>query len=427
MDNNDPNNPNQTSAPGTFPPSPAQPAPNPWDAPANPASSSPEPSTNSMWPSSTDSNPALETPFSQPPLQQNQPGFAPAPAGNQNLSNPYLTPQDTSATGISQFGSGQPAAQNTEPAVPLPENPVQPVSPAPDQQDPLNTAFAPLPNQDQTNQFAPPEAPVPPSELPPQQPIQPSPDTPDTAAPIVDQPQNPVPDMGQGLPVTPAAGTPDAFDQNTQNPQIPSSNQPGALDLSQLQSNTNPSPEGTTSQPEAPLPEMNPAENAPTDLSHLIAGDEAHQQPGDIYNPPVVSDQNPAVDASSPQPAAQDGVPPPGKHLNLTKVLLVAGIPIILIVAALSAYMILGIGKPQSQSGTQTSLPIEKSNQTPLTNPPQQIVAPLPSVVPEPQASSAGLTTAPESTSSGSTLPGASSSPKSAIEQLKARQSPSPF
>lgn len=398
MDNTDPNNPNQTSTPGTFPAQAAQPAPpNPWDAPADPAPAAPGPSTNSMWPSSTYSNPALETPFSQPPLQQNQPGFAPEPAVNQNLSNPYFKPQDISATGISRSGSGQPAAQNTEPAVPLAQNPLQPVSPAPDQQDPLNTAFAPLPNQDQTNQFAPPEAPAPPTELPPQQPIQPSPDTLDTAAPIIDQPQNPIPDMGQ------------ASDQSTQNPQIPSSNQPGALDLSQLQSNTNPSPEGTTPQPEAPLPEMNPVENAPTDLSHLIAGDEAHQQPGDIYNPPVVSDQNPAVDASSPQPAPQDGASPPGKHLNLTKVLLVAGIPIILIVAALSAYMILGIGKAPSQSGTQTSLPIEKSNQTPLTNPPQQIVAPLPSAIPEPQASSA-------------VLPTASSSPISALEKLKARQ-----
>lgn len=389
MDNKDPNNPNQTSTPGTFPAQPAQPAQNPWDAPANPSTPAPGPLTNSNWPSSTDSNTALGASFPQLPVQQNQPDFAP------------LKPQqDISA-----------AAQNI----------------APDQQDPLNTAFAPVADQDQTNHFAPPEAPVvPPTEIPPQQPIQPSPDTPDTAAPIVDQPQNPIPDMGQGLPAAPTGEAPNTFDQSTQNPQIPSSNQPGALDLSQLQSNTNPSPEGTTPQSGAPLPEMNPVENAPTDLSHLIAGDEAHQQPGDIYNPPVASDQTPAVDASSPQPAPEDGVSPPGKHLNLTKVLLVAGIPIILIVAALSAYMILGIGKPQSQSGTQTSLPIEKSNQTPLTNPPQQIVAPLPSVVPEPQASSPGLTTAPESTSSGSTLPGASSSPKSAIEQLKARQSSSP-
>ena len=211
------------------------------------------------------------------------------------------------------------------------------------------------------------------------------------------------------------------------------------MDLSSLQ-NT-PSPE--TDQPPAPQqpaqpgPEANnpqgssPVENAPTDLSHLIAGDEsAPQQPmGNVYTPPIAPDHPAPGAAGLPQTPSSEGgsAAPPEKHLNLTKVLLVAGIPIILVVAALSAYLILGVGKA---APADTSLPVEQptQNQAPLTNPPQQIVAPSPATIPEPAAISPVASPSPEAA-----LPAApeasttSSSPTSAMEKLKARQaSPSP-
>lgn len=437
MDNNDPNNPNPASSTGALPP---QPSPNPWDAPASPTPSAnpvsdplsippapPPPPTNpSMWAAPADPAPAAGISFSQPASDQTLSELTPPPAEpavNLNLSNPYLAPQqEMPSSGISQFGSGQAPAQNTQTPTAPPENTFPSAPAQPPVQDPMNTAFAPTPASDQTNPFAPPQTPQ--QELPPQQPLQTLPDPLSGPLPNTDQPQNPLPDPAQ----TPAEpSTPEVYNQNVENPQIPSTNQAGTLDLSALQNPTMPAAEGSSVSPQgAQLPETAPAENAPTDLSHLIAGDETNPQPGDVYNPPVVSDQNPAAGLSQPQSSPEEGTPPPGKHLNLTKVLLVAGIPIILIVAALSAYMILGIGKPAPESDTATSLPLEKTNQAPLTNPPQQIVAPSPSQIALPQSSDSGLGTVSESTSSGSSLPGASSSPMSAIEQAKARQAASP-
>lgn len=396
MDNNDPNNPNQNFTEGT---TPSIPAPLP-DAP---------------WPSSTSSttHPAMDTPIPQPPLAQNPTDTPSAPAEptpNSLASSPFLGFQSIQPNfpppGSTQPGSLEPTAT---------KNPFQSVSPQVTQQDPLNTAFAPNPNE--ANPFSPTEAlaastPIAPSEtpMPPAHPIP----TPDFLNPAgfqtPTQPQNPITDMALG-----ATGNPSPEGANP-NPAQPS---PGALDLSSLQANGLLPPEGRPSQKATTLPEMGPVENAPTDLSHLIAGEETSPQPGDIYNPPVASDHNPALNSTQPQTPSEDGAPPSGKHLNLTKVLLVAGIPIILIVAALSLYLILGVGKSSPQSTTnQTSLPVEQTTpeQAPLTNPPQQIVAPSPAVIPEPS----------ESTSSGTTLPGASSSPTSALEQLKARQSASP-
>lgn len=406
MDNNNPNNPNQ--------PQPASPSPNPWETPASPPLSQPvsTPLPEPHWPSST--NPGMDTQMSQPSLQQNQTDFSQQlPAGTVQPTQPPTDPglfSNTSPTTPpepSQPGISEPPVQNPGTS-PFPGNPFQSVSSQTTQQDPLNTAFAPAPNPNETNPFSAPPAP---GSIP-ETPIQPS--QPQT----IPQPQNPAAE-------TTSLNPP----QSAQNQQIPSSNQPGALDLSSLQANPAPAPEGTPTQSvtSTSLPEMGSVENAPTDLSHLIAGEETSQQPGDIYNPPVASDHNPGFNSTQPQVPSADGAPPQEKHLNLTKVLLVAGIPIILIVAALSAYIFLGVGKSSPKSTTnQTSLPAiqTKSEQAPLTNPPQQIVAPSPAVIPNPQviASPNG----PDSTSSSTILPGVTSSPTSALEQLKAKQSVAP-
>jgi hypothetical protein len=183
----------------------------------------------------------------------------------------------------------------------------------------------------------------------------------------------------------------------------------GALDLSSMQSAPG-APDPAAAQPAggSPLPEIPPQENAPTDLSHLIAGeDESHQKPGDVYNPPVAPDQNlPVNNVQTPAPAEGGAAAPPGKHLNLTKVILIAGIPIILIVAALSAYLILGIGKTAPQEPqNQTSLPIQQASpaQAPLTNPPAQIVpAPSPSIAPAQATGSSQLAPLPSASAAAS-------------------------
>lgn len=453
MDNTDPNNPNQNPPGDAFPPSAVTPPANPWDPPVTqtpeastiplpnatnvvtntPAQTSAAP--DSTWPSSTGSNPGFGNPASPPSAQGTQPITAPELNMNQNPSNPFMQPQtpiatppptdpnifaqnqNTQSTGISHFGTEQSAAQNSENSTPA-TNPSPPTQSS--QQDPLNTAFAPDAHQNQPNPFGNTEQHT---EAPPQQPSTP----PITSNiqndnPITDNPQNSIPDQPQsGLPINPPANQNPS--QEELNPQIPGSNQPGTLDLSQLQNTPAPAEGTPAAQPPSrttALPEMGSTENAPTDLSHLIAGDEQHQQPGDIYTPPVASDQNPTVNGNQSQAAPENGTPPPGKHLNLTKVLLVAGIPIILIVAAISAYMILGIGKTAPQSDTNTTTE-QTDAQAPLTNPPQQIEAPTPETIPEPSPSPVTVEVV-ESTTSGTTLPAASSSPMSAIEQLKARQ-----
>jgi hypothetical protein len=179
----------------------------------------------------------------------------------------------------------------------------------------------------------------------------------------------------------------------------------------------------------SPLPDMGPVENAPTDLSHLIAGDEtAPSQTNGVYTPPVAADQNLNMAPASATPQSAEGdAPPPGKHLNLTKVLLVAGIPIILIVAALSAYLILGVGQANPTPTDETSLPVEETQQTqaPLTNPPAQIVAPSPVPVMEPTTDTA----LPAPTVGGSpdpaSSPAASLSPAMRAAQQKASPTPS--
>lgn len=396
MDNSDPNNPNQPSAPNPLstpdlnqglPVSDASnPAGNPLPDPGSIGSAPPaaDPAA-SPW-----ANPA---PLPQDPSSSAQP--SPDITANPTASNPFLQPQTPAAestpqglppTDTAQAETIQPSAPNPLTPSQATENIFQPNQGLP--QDPLNTAFTPGSNPNEANPFGP-SAPL----QPPSTPQSPA------AEPVNSEPQNSAPQQSPG---------------NT-------------LDLSSLQANPPPaaSTEAVNQQPGAPLPETGPVENAPTDLSHLIAGDEEHQQPGDIYNPPVVPDHNPALTQTQTSTEPGGVEPPHGKHLNLTKVLLVVGIPIILIVAALSAYLILGIGKTApEQESTPTSLPVE-TQQAPLTNPPQKITAPSSS------PSQALLSSPNTSLSTGSaTLPLATGSPAASLSPaMKAAQrqvSPSP-
>lgn len=417
------------------------PTPNPWDNPnqgisnQNPAApmsdpmgplsqtpADPAPPAQSPWPSST-STAGFGAQASQPPGVSDF--AAPNPVSNpQPAVNPFLQPQ-TPGIGLpggeqtSPEPGGSPAttmtpnfgqtSANMETAVPgseftaapatapIPDqtvtNPLQPPS-IPLTQDPMSNAFPPLGGNAQTPPPLEPRSPAT-SEVP-------------ASNLTTDQP----------------AATDPAIPPSEGGETSPSQGQQGTLDLSALKSGS-PTAENQESQPGNPLPDIGPQENAPTDLSHLIAGDETQHQPRDVYTPPVAQDQNPGVSPVQ-TPTTTDGtIPPPGKHLNLTKVLLVAGIPIILIVAALSAYLILGIGKPASPDATnQTSLPIEQTKQqAPLTNPPQQIIAPSPISLPQQQV-------LPESSASTAVLPGVTSSPTAslspAMQAAQRKASPSP-
>lgn len=391
----------------------------------------------------------------------------PEQTNNPMTSNPFLQSHPDSSFNIA-------ASQNSVSPLPDPNvvaeaPPAETVTPATPNplsspgQDPLNTAFSPV-NSTGANPFttqpqdiikdqisSSPDAPMSigqsqpaptnPWDLPP---IPPGTQTPADAidpstVPHTDNPiampsssvtsDNPMPDnTGTGQANQPAV-------QNQNEGQIPQSQQSEPLDLSALTSTTatdanltspgavNPPGNGVLNgaQPMNPLPHV-PKENAPTDLSHLLSGEEETSQNG-VYTPPIAKDQNLAVNPVQPQTSAEGEAPPTGKHLNLTKVLLVAGIPIILIVAALSAYLILGVGQPASES--TTSLPVEQTTQTqaPLTNPPQQIVAPSPVVIPEPSAVLPSSSALP-APATASASPGASLSPAMQAAQRQASSSP---
>ena len=413
--------------PPTVPPS-ASPA-SPWGLPETPHFATSPWETPAAAPPVSPTEPAAlpQTPLppSQPVVTSADVPTAPA-APAAETSNPFLNPQAGVNFSVPQTSFDQ--MQNSSTSVTPVPNPNEGLPP-----DPLNTAFNPISSLPE-NPFAQGQmSPGPDASLPAPPPG--TPGTPDFT--------NPDPPAGvtTGFVPTQAAEnstlTTGKPGDSTSNPPIIDqktypSTQPGTLDLSSLQntagSDTSELPQSQSpSQPGSDTnPQGNsPVENAPTDLSHLIAGDEAGSQPmGNVYTPPVAADQPPGT-AMPQTPSAEGGsAAPPEKHLNLTKVLLVAGIPIILIVAALSAYLILGVGKAAPED--ETSLPVEQTNQdqqAPLTNPPQQIVAPSPATIPE----SATSNPTPTDTNIGSSpSPAASSSPTSAMEKLKARQSASP-
>lgn len=413
----------QAPVPGFDQPQPAPGAVNPWDAPvqspSQPQTLSTTPPEGSAWPSSANPGmgsvpqpapvaptafppaaPAQAVPdFGQPgvpgvpqnpatalpadPMQTAPAGVNPDPLANPMASNPFLQGQPPAPA---QTPVDQPAATDAG----FPQAPAAPMVPEAPAEAPAPPAVPPIPG------FGAPQTPgaTPADQAQPQDPLGTASApgaTPAESNPFAQSPadQAPTPASEPGVP--PASGMPD----------LTAAPAGGAAPENPL---------GATQAPAGnALPELPPQENAPTDLSHLIAGDEGHQQPGDIYNPPVASDQSlPVNNVQTPAQAEGSAAPPPGKHLNITKVLLIAGIPIILIVAALSAYLILGIGKasPPAQQN-QTSLPIQQASpaQAPLTNPPAQIVPQAsPSTAPSQATGSSQLIPLP-STSAASPSP----------------------
>lgn len=427
---------------------------------------SPLPDANSIAGSSVPSDPPNDSVANNPFLQPN--------AGSA-FSMPQASSTEQPTNPLPNANSFATAATSATPTAPAFPNPMTSQPP-----DPLNTAFSPAAagdssfgsvNQDIIHDQTIPaqESQVPavptsptsgspatnPWDLPPMPPGTQQPaDAIDPSS--VTHPQNPTQMAANQLLIDPLGPTnptiainqPGASPTNNasrtpQPGQIPEGEQSGPLDLSALTSTAPTNPDQTTpdsgtgtemanqtpgvgaanTQNPGPLPQV-PTENAPTDLSHLLAGEEQGVQNG-VYTPPIAKDQNPAVTSIQPQPTTEGDTPPPGKHLNLTKVLLVAGIPIILIVAALSAYLIMGVGKQAAPEDT-TSLPVEQTTQTqaPLTNPPQQIVAPSPVSIPEP---SAGLpsSSSPPASATASASPAASLSPAMQAAQRQASPSPS--
>ena len=425
------------AAPNSWEQSPSsQPVASPWESSSSTPSSvgAPTPLSDPMAPA----QPTAEMPQSQ--WTSAVPAApAEAPASSQS-ANPFLQPQ-TGANFSMPGGQTDPsqAAQPLQPQTPLPPPGSPELVPNPgvaSSQDPMNTAFSPgasptpnpfasqPPTDPQSLGGAPAAAPAtqlgspwgPPAEQTP----------PATAEPIQGFVNTSEP------PTTPEQPGQSAGEGAVQDQTVQENPQAGTLDLSSLQNTQTPPNMSAQGVPATPAPgpaAPAPTENAPTDLSHLIAGDESQpsQPMGNVYTPPVASDQPQGNVPQTPATSTEGGsAAPPEKHLNLTKVLLVAGIPIILIVAALSAYLILGVGRAAPEEDT-TSLPVEQTApvQAPLTNPPQQIVAPSPRTIPDPATS---LPTPPPTASPATTLPTPPSpSPASAMDRLRAgQQSPSP-
>lgn len=178
-----------------------------------------------------------------------------------------------------------------------------------------------------------------------------------------------------------------------------------------------------------PTPQA-PQENVPTDLSHLIGSTDAPPPPdfsvpqtalGAGGMPPIPPTDN-SIPASAKEPQTLDAHGGNSdKHMNLSVVLIVVGIAILLLVTGLSAFFFFGPGKASnSTKNTEKSVPAtETSNQAPLTNPPKSIVPAEPS--PNIQLTATGSGTLPVA----SQTP-ASSSGTSALDLLRAKQSPSP-
>ncbi|MFH0937366.1 MAG: hypothetical protein V1808_03660 [Candidatus Daviesbacteria bacterium] len=221
------------------------------------------------------------------------------------------------------------------------------------------------------------------------------------------QPAEPVPTFSP--PVLPNAENPE---ESNSAPTWPTASPPLAGEASPF-ANTTVAPEPTADA------EGSSSEYSPTDLSHLMDNSNP-SVPG--QTPPVPSNPQPETLVVPSQTGSDaNQVVTAGGSNGLPKwVMIVGGLVVLLIVTAVSAYFILGIGR----TGTSTtSVPAE---QGPLTNPPKVIV---PTAVP---------TTPMEATTSGgagsfgnlgggtSGVPSTPSAGTSAMDLIRSRISPTP-
>ena len=278
-----------------------------------------------------------------------------------------------------------------------------------------------VPDLPPTSEFSTPPAPPPPPPV--SEPANSWPSTPTplndpaslTQPPPMQQPPAPLDNLTPGITSQPSlSGTLDGAQTSPENPQITTppigeafqkdaANQAMPQNLSQSLGLNAQQPQQNMQTPQIPN------ESAPTDLSHLISettnGNSNHNE---VYTPPVAQPENLVVPSNN----TPESISASGSHINLSKILIIVGILVVLIVSGLSAYFILGIGKPAPEPA---SLPVQEEST--LTNPPKQIATPSP--IPLPSAAPA--------TSSGLITP--SPTGTSALDLLKQRQgnsAPSP-
>lgn len=165
---------------------------------------------------------------------------------------------------------------------------------------------------------------------------------------------------------------------------------------------------GPSGTPEAPVP----VEAAPTDLSHLVGSPNSAEV---TTSPaPTVQPETLVVVPQSSQQDAQQVVTGSGAH-GFPKLILLAGVLVVLLVAGGSAYFILGVGKPEVAT---TSTP---AIQPPLTNPPRTLM-PSPSEPSSPSANFGDITGGRTNVTEGlSPTNGATTSGTSALEMLRQR------
>lgn len=171
--------------------------------------------------------------------------------------------------------------------------------------------------------------------------------------------------------------------------------------------------------PPNPAPPTIP-EPAPTDLSQLIANTPPPLQP-------VYPASTPANNLSLPQSTPQ--IPSTSNSIKKspTKILIVSGAILTLLVTGLSIYFFFLTGS--SNKSTSSSTPaVKEDSQLPLTNPPKQIVKPAPSL----ETNQASASTSAETSDGNESIENtseednpssqASTKPASALETLKKRQ-----
>lgn len=354
---------------------------NSWNPNQNvPAATPPAAPMPPVWPTSTQ-------PTSDPMPTQPEPN--PFPSQPQQTQVPTLPDISAMLTPTQDMQVPQIPVPSSQPAVSPWPTPIEPVS-IPPQPEPLpQTTWSPTPQNNSV-----PISPV--SSTPWQNPTQPEP------APITPQP------FGAPAPVT-------FPDQSTQyvDPNTSAASSLEASSTFPIQSAPAWVPPQTlpqahpdsTNLSDTTLPTSSePSEQAPTDLSHLIGSSDTSNQ---VATQPetLVMPQTPTPDVPSIPIENKEGIP---------KWVIGLGVGLLIIVAGVSAYFILGIG----QTPKNTSLPAQE---VPVNT------SPSPTATPASQG--AATQTATDSSNFGE-LQGSGSAPQatsgattsSTIEKLKARQ-----
>lgn len=218
--------------------------------------------------------------------------------------------------------------------------------------------------------------PTPQPQPDPQPPQQPDPPIPEPTAmptwptpPPIQEPQPvptftpPQPDAIQPMAPMPTFTPPvtQPTENSQQNSQDFMSNMPAS---GQTTSDTNPVDQN-------PIQPVQIAEPAPTDLSHLIPTQNGNGE-SSVYTPPLTQPETLVVPTDGNGTVAPN-IPTETKQ-GFPKWAIGTAVALLVIVAAASAYFILGIGQPQ-----QTSLPATQVQQAPATTQPAVITSAPPS------------------------------------------------